>query len=384
MQNFTYNIPTIINFGIDQLSHLADLRESGDRVLYVYGGGSIKSNGLYDRSMKILRDAGLEVYELAGIEPNPRIQTIREGVNICRNKMVDMVLAVGGGSVIDSAKVIAAGACYDGDPWDLVIKPELISECLPIYTVLTIAATGSEMDTFAVISDLTKNEKWGTWSDFFAPRMSILDPTLTYSVPRRQTSAGVADIMSHTLENYFNNEKGAYLQARLAEGILKTLINYGPIALEQPDNYEARANLMWCSSLAINGLLSCGSNVGWAVHPMEHELSAFYDITHGEGLAILTPHFLEFALNKDNVWKYVEYAKNVFGITEGTEMEIARDAIRATKDFFKRMRLPSTLSELGIDDEYFDIMAEKAAAGCFGTFVELTKDDIISIFRASL
>ncbi|MBQ2527522.1 MAG: iron-containing alcohol dehydrogenase [Spirochaetales bacterium] len=384
MQNFTYNIPTIINFGIDQLSHLADLRESGDRVLYVYGGGSIKANGLYDRSMKILRDAGLEVYELAGIEPNPRIQTIREGVNICRNKMVDMVLAVGGGSVIDSAKVIAAGACYDGDPWDLVIKPELISECLPIYTVLTIAATGSEMDTFAVISDLTKNEKWGTWSDFFAPRMSILDPTLTYSVPRRQTSAGVADIMSHTLENYFNNEKGAYLQARLAEGILKTLINYGPIALEQPDNYEARANLMWSSSLAINGLLSCGSNVGWAVHPMEHELSAFYDITHGEGLAILTPHFLEFALNKDNVWKYVEYAKNVFGITEGTEMEIARDAIRATKDFFKRMRLPSTLSELGIDDEYFDIMAEKAAAGCFGTFVELTKDDIISIFRASL
>ena len=384
MQNFTYNIPTIINFGIDQLSHLADLRESGDRVLYVYGGGSIKANGLYDRSMKILRDAGLEVYELAGIEPNPRIQTIREGVNICRNKMVDMVLAVGGGSVIDSAKVIAAGACYDGDPWDLVIKPELISECLPIYTVLTIAATGSEMDTFAVISDLTKNEKWGTWSDFFAPRMSILDPTLTYSVPRRQTSAGVADIMSHTLENYFNNEKGAYLQARLAEGILKTLINYGPIALEQPDNYEARANLMWSSSLAINGLLSCGSNVGWAVHPMEHELSAFYDITHGEGLAILTPHFLEFALNKDNVWKYVEYAKNVFGITEGTEMEIARDAIRATKDFFKRMRLPSTPSELGIDDEYFDIMAEKAAAGCFGTFVELTKDDIISIFRASL
>ena len=384
MQNFTYNIPTIINFGIDQLSHLADLRESGDRVLYVYGGGSIKANGLYDRSMKILRDAGLEVYELAGIEPNPRIQTIREGVNICRNKMVDMVLAVGGGSVIDSAKVIAAGACYDGDPWDLVIKPELISECLPIYTVLTIAATGSEMDTFAVISDLTKNEKWGTWSDFFAPRMSILDPTLTYSVPRRQTSAGVADIMSHTLENYFNNEKGAYLQARLAEGILKTLINYGPIALEQPDNYEARANLMWSSSLAINGLLSCGSNVGWAVHPMEHELSAFYDITHGEGLAILTPHFLEFALNKDNVWKYVEYAKNVFGITEGTEMEIARDAIRATKDFFKRMRLPSTLSELGIDDEYFDVMAEKAAAGCFGTFVELTKDDIISIFRASL
>ncbi len=384
MQNFTYNIPTIINFGIDQLSHLADLRESGDRVLYVYGGGSIKANGLYDRSMKILRDAGLEVYELAGIEPNPRIQTIREGVNICRSKMVDMVLAVGGGSVIDSAKVIAAGACYDGDPWDLVIKPELISECLPIYTVLTIAATGSEMDTFAVISDLTKNEKLGTWSDFFAPRMSILDPTLTYSVPRRQTSAGVADIMSHTLENYFNNEKGAYLQARLAEGILKTLINYGPIALEQPDNYEARANLMWCSSLAINGLLSCGASVGWGVHPMEHELSAFYDITHGEGLAILTPHFLEFALNKDNVWKYVEYAKNVFGITEGTEMEIARDAIRATKDFFKRMRLPSTLSELGIDDEYFDIMSEKAAAGCFGTFVELTKDDIISIFRASL
>ena len=171
---------------------------------------------------------------------------------------------------------------------------------------------------------------------------------------------------------------------RLAEGILKTLINYGPIALEQPDNYEARANLMWCSSLAINGLLSCGANVGWCVHPMEHELSAFYDITHGEGLAILTPHVLEYCLNKDNVWKYVEYARNVFGIEGSEDLEVARDAIRATKDFFKRMRLPSSLSEVGIDDEYFDVMAEKAAAGCYGTFVDLTKDDIIAIFRASL
>ena len=384
MQNFTYNVPTIINFGTDQLKHLAELRESGDRVLYVYGGGSIKANGLYDKTMKILKEAGLEVYELSGIEPNPRIQTVREGVDLCKDKMIDMVLAVGGGSVIDSAKVIAAGACYDGDPWDLVIKPELISECLPIYSVLTLAATGSEMDTFAVISDLTKNEKWGTRSELFAPRMSILDPTLTYSVPRRQTSAGVADIMSHTLENYFNNEKGAFLQARLAEGILKTLIKYGPIAIEQPDNYEARANLMWCSSLAINGLLSCGASVGWCVHPMEHELSAFYDITHGEGLAILTPHVLEYCLNKDNAWKYVEYAKNVFGIEGSEELEIARDAIRATKDFFKRMRLPSSLSEVGIDDEYFDVMAEKAAAGCYGTFVNLTKDDIVAIFRASL
>lgn len=384
MNNFTYHVQTRINFGREQLSHLAELRESGKKVLYVYGGGSIKKSGLYDKTMKILKDAGLEVFELSGVEPNPRIETVRKGARLCKDNGIEMVLAVGGGSAIDCSKVIAGAACYEGDAWDLVIHPELIKKSLPVYSVLTLSATGSEMDPFAVISDMSKNEKWGTGSPLFVPKMSILDPTLTFTVSKKQTSAGTADITSHTLENYFNQVKGAYLQARMCEAILKTLIHYGPIALEHPDNYEARANLMWCSSLAINGLLSKGADVGWCVHPMEHELSAFYDITHGEGLAILTPHFLEFALNEKTLWKFVEYGRNVFGITEGTDMEIAKASIRATKDFFKKMGLPSTLTEVGIDDKYFDIMAQKASAGSVGSFVPLSKKGIISIYRAAL
>lgn len=217
-----------------------------------------------------------------------------------------MVLAVGGGSAIDCAKVIAAGACYNGDAWDLVLDGEKIKSALPIYSVLTLAATGSEMDPFAVISDLSKNEKWGTSSQLLKPRMSILNPEYTFSVSQKQTGAGTADIMSHTLENYFTQVRGAYVQARMCEALLKTLIHYGPIALAQPDNYEARANLMWVSSLAINGLMNSGADVAWCVHPMEHELSAFYDITHGEGLAVLTPFWMDFALREETAWKFAE------------------------------------------------------------------------------
>ncbi len=213
--------------------------------------------------------------------------------------------------------------------------------------------------------------------------MSILDPEYTYSVSKQQTAAGTADIMSHTFENYFSNVPSAALQARFAESILKTCIQYAPMALEDPCNYEARANLMWCSSLAINGLLSYGNGVGWCIHPMEHELSAFYDITHGVGLAILTPHWMEFALREETVSKFAEYGRNVWGLT-GSEKEVAKEAIECTKKFFRQLNLPATLTEVGINEQYFDIMAEKAANGCEGAFVPLTKNDIIAIFKAAL
>lgn len=384
MNKFTYNVPTVIHFGRDQLSRLSKLTESGKNVLLVYGGGSIKRSGLYDSVLQILADAGLSVTELSGVEPNPRIESVRKGVELCRAHGVDMVLAVGGGSTIDCAKVIAAGVRYDGDPWDLVLDGRKIKAALPIYAVLTIAATGSEMDGFAVISDLEKNEKWGTGSQRLKPRMSILDPGYTFSVSPKQTSAGTADIMSHTLENYFTPVKGAYLQARMCEALLKTLIHYGPIALEQPDNYEARANLMWASSLAINGLLSAGADVAWCVHPMEHELSAFYDITHGEGLAILTPFWMDFALNRDTAWKFAEYGRNVFGLTGEDDMTVGKEAVDRTRSFFRRMNLPAALHEVGIDDAHFDEMARKAADGCKGSFVPLSKEDIKSILTAAL
>ena len=385
MQAFTYHIPTKIHFGKGQLVHLTELSESGHSVLLVYGGGSIKKSGLYEEAMQLLHQAGLQVTELSGVEPNPRIESVRAGVACCKEQKLDMVLAIGGGSVIDCAKVIAAGACYDGDPWDLVIDPGKIQTALPIYSVLTLAATGSEMDSFAVISDLSKHEKWGTSAECMKPKMSILDPTYTYSVSKKQTAAGTADMMSHIFENYFTNVPGAAVQARFAEGLLKTCVQYGPIALQHPDNYEARANLMWTSSMAINGLLSDGAEVGWCVHPMEHELSAFYDITHGEGLAILTPHWMDFALSEATAAKFAAYGRAVFGITETEDWKAAKAAVAETRAFFRTMQLPETLREVGICEEtHFEEMAEKAAAGCVGCYVPLTKEDIIGIFRAAL
>ena len=385
MNNFTYSIPTKIHFGKGQITHLSELRESGEKVLLVYGGGSIKKAGIYDTAMKILKDAGLCVSELSGVEPNPRIESVVKGVKICMEEKIDMVLAIGGGSVIDCGKVIAAGACSEEDPWELVLHPEKITAALPIYSVLTLAATGSEMDKFAVISDLKKNEKWGTASEHMKPKMSIMDPEYTYSVSKKQTAAGTADIISHIFENYFTNVSNADVQARFAEGLLKNCFYYGPIALEHPDDYDARANLMWTSSMAINGILSDGAEVAWCVHPMEHELSAFYDITHGEGLAILTPHWMEFALNEATAKKFADYGRNVWNLPMAEEnMETARKAINCTRKFFRDMGLPTTLREVGIDETYFDIMAEKAAAGCRGSFVELTKEDIIHIYENAL
>ena len=231
---------------------------------------------------------------------------------------------------------------------------------------------------------MSKNEKWGTASDHMKPKMSILDPEYTYSVSKKQTAAGTADIISHICENYFTNVKNADVQARFAEGLLKNCFKYGPVALEEPDNYDARANLMWTASKAINGKIQYGAEVAWCVHPMEHELSAFYDITHGEGLAILTPHWMEFALNDDTAYKFADYARNVWDVVNDDDMAAAKEGIACTREYFKKMGLPQTLTDVGIDKEYFDIMAQKAADGCKGSFVPLSKEDIVSIYEAAL
>lgn len=386
MNNFTYYVPTRIHFGKKQLGHLVELRQSGTKALLVYGGGSIKRSGLYDQAIQILVDSGISIVELSGVEPNPRIESVRAGAALCKENGIEMVLAIGGGSVIDCAKIIAAGACYGGDPWDLVLDGGKIQKALPVYAVLTLAATGSEMDQFAVISDLSKNEKWGTGSDMVKPVMSILDPTYTFTVSKKQTAAGTADMMSHTFENYFTNVSGATLQGYLCEAVLKTCIQYGPIALEDPEHYEARANLMWASSLAINGLLSGGAEVGWCVHPMEHELSAFYDITHGEGLAILTPVWMRYVLEKDpsKAAKFAVYGRNVWGLS-GDNAYVAKNAIDKTADFFfQTMHMPNNLRAVGITEKTnFEVMADKAAVGSEGSFIPLTKDDVLSIFEAA-
>ena len=386
MQNFNYSIPTKVYFGKGQIRNLEEIARMGKNVLMVYGGGSIKRNGVYDKASAVLQESGLRVFELSGVDPNPRIETVALGAKLCREKNIDVVLAIGGGSTIDCAKIIAAAARYDGDPWDLVIDGEKIKDALPVAAVLTLAATGSEMDGFAVISDMEKSDKLDTGSEWIKPTLSILDPKFTYSVSRKQTAAGTADIMSHVFEVYFTREKDAYLQARMCEAVLKTCIKYGPVALENPDNYEARANLMWASSLAINGLLSYGAEVEWSVHPMEHELSAFYDITHGAGLALLTPYWMQYVLSDDTVEKFVEYGTNVWDIDKDkAPMEIAEEAIAKTRQFFDSIGMPSHLRDLGIDETHFETMAEKAADGGLAHgFIPLNKEDVMNIYKMAL
>jgi alcohol dehydrogenase YqhD (iron-dependent ADH family) len=386
MNNFVYNIPTKVYFGENQLSHLGEeLKKFGNRVLLTYGGGSIKKTGLYDKVMEEMKKSGLEVYELSGIEPNPRIDSVRKGAQMCKEHNIDVLLAVGGGSTIDATKFMAAGACVDHDPWDFFNEKKApINKALPIVTILTLSATGSEMDTAAVISNPETNDKIGRLDPNVLPRISFLDPTNTYSVNKYQTACGSVDIMSHIIEVYFNMEPDLFMLDTFMEGMMKTVVKYAPIAMQEPDNYEARANLMWTSSWAINGFINGGRAKAWSCHPMEHQLSAVYDITHGLGLAILTPRWMEYCLDESNVSKYVQFAVNVFGVDANQEpMSIAKEGIRRLYDFFfKTLGLQSTLTELGIGEEHFAEMAYKACGGkVLKGFKTLTQEDVVKIYE---
>lgn len=386
MNNFVYQIPTEVFFGKGQIANLGKgIKQYGSSVLLVYGGGSIKRSGLYAEVQGVCKEYGITAVELAGVEPNPRIETVRAGVELCKKHNLDGILAVGGGSVIDCAKVISAGAKYDGDVWDLVLDGGLVKETLPLFTVVTIAATGSEMDRFAVISNMATHEKIGSFSHLYYPKVSILDPAYTFSVPKNQIAAGTADIVSHVIDRYFHNVPTAYLQDRLSEAILKTCIHYGPIAYTEPDNYEARANLMWASSLAIDNITWRGCEVVPSLHPLELELSAFYDVTHGVGLAILTPHWMRYILSDSTVDKFAVYGVNVWGIDAGQDRyDIARQAIDKTAAFYASLDIPTTLREVGINDEKIGLMAEKGCKRLNAAYVPLTATDAAAIFRTAL
>ena len=388
MYNFEFQVDTKILFGEGQVKQLGqEIAKYTNKVLLVYGGGSIKKNGIYASVIDQLKENNIEYFELANVDPNPRIESVREGVKLCKEHSITGVLAIGGGSCIDCSKVIAAGAFYQGDPWDLVLNASLIKKALPVFTVLTLAATGSEMNGNAVISNMSTNEKLGTRGQCLIPKVSVLDPSYTFTVPKKHTAAGTADILSHTFENYFTNQKGGYMQARMSEAILKTCFKYGPIACKEANNYEARANLMWASSWAINGLISKGSANNWSVHAMEHELSAFYDVTHGEGLAVLTPHWMRYVLNEDTVDKFVEYGINIWGIDSlKNKFDIANEAIDKTEEFFtKELNIASNLRELGIGRENFEKMAQKAVKGkSIRGFVELKAEDVKKIYESAL
>lgn len=384
MQNFLYSIPTKVAFGKGQLDNLpAFIKEYGDSVLLVYGGGSIKRSGLYDTIIKLLDFNNIKHWELSGVEPNPKVTSVDAGAALCKEHDIKVVLPIGGGSSIDCGKAISAATFYDGPAWDLVLDNSKVTKTLPIIAIPTMAATGSEMDLFSVISNMETNDKMDLNSREFYPKYSILDPEYTFTVPKYQTASGTADIMSHIFEIYFNGVPDTFIQERVMEGLLQTCVKYGPIACEEPDNYDARANLLWTSEWAINGFIACGKSGAWPCHAMEHQLSAYYDVTHGHGLAVLTPVWMKTILCDKTLDMFVNYGVHVFGISpEKAPMDIANEAIEKTKELFLRMGLSLSLRELGIPDkEHFEIMAQKASEETKYAFIPLEKEDVIKIFE---
>ncbi|MBE5910341.1 iron-containing alcohol dehydrogenase [Pseudobutyrivibrio sp.] len=383
MNNFTFKIPTDIRFGKGQIECLAEeLHKYGNRVLLVYGGGSIKRNGIYDDVMKQL--SGFEVFELSGITPNPRVSAVREGAKLCKDHNIDVILAVGGGSTIDATKHIAASACYDGDPWDLVLDRSKVKAALPFAVVLTICATGSEMNCGAVITNEATNEKLEINTPLLYPRLSICDPTYLYTLPKIQTAAGAVDIMSHVMEQYFQPNDEAFITDVLSEAVMRTVVKYAVVAMDDPENYEARSNLMWASTVALNHLLTVGKGGAWSVHPIEHVLSGFYDITHGIGLAILTPAWMEYVLDDKNKHRFARYAREVFGVAQQDDMLAAKQGIECLRMFLGDLEMPSKLSQVGIDDSNFHLMAKEAVrtSGISSrAYVKLTEEDVENILR---
>ena len=384
MLDFNYAVSTKVLFGKNKIERLdAEIEKYGDNLLFVYGGGSIKKLGLYDTVKKTLEKADIDSVELSGVQPNPRIKSVREGIQLCKDHGIEFILAVGGGSVIDCAKTIAAGVFYDGDPWDLFLQGDSkIKTALPLGTILTFAGTGSEMNGNAVITNEETEQKLAIHNDFLRPRFSILDPTYTFSVPKDQTTAGTVDIMSHIFEQYFSPTKDAFLQDRLAESLLKTCIHYGPLAIQEPTHYEARAQLMWTSSLALNGLLGYGRITDWATHGIEHAVSAAYDVTHGVGLAILTPYWMEYVLKEETLHKFVEYAQNVWGITGKDDQVIAKKGIEKTRAFFTSLGMPRSLQDVGVQEHKLSDIAQKTVVfGEIGKFKKLGKEDVLAILK---
>lgn len=388
MKNFVYYAPTRVFFGKGQIEKLGqELKKHARKVLVVSGQGSVKRAGIYGEVLSQVYKAQIPFAELPGIQPNPRLKSVYKGIEICKEQSVDFILGVGGGSVIDAAKAMAMGVKYEGDVWDFFEKDIPVESALPVGTVLTLAATGSEMNGNTVITREDTRRKLAYGSSMLKPVFSILDPEYTFTVNKYHTAAGVADIMAHVFETYFSPTASTDLQDRIAEALLKVCIKYGPLVCENGRDYDARAQILWTGSLAINGLIGKGKVCDWASHAIEHELSAVYDISHGAGLAIITPSWMKNVLNEDTVRRFVEYGVNVWNIEKSkSEMEIAREAISKTREFFTFLGLPSTLSQVGIGDEKFEEMAENALQswGQVGNFKKLSKEDIVNILKMSV
>ena len=387
MQNFDYCTPTRLIFGEGVIAQLPKVMSCyGKKILLTYGGGSIKKIGLYEKVKELLKD--FEITELSDIQPNPKYDpSVLDGVKLCKQNDIDVILAVGGGSVLDCSKAIAAGALYDGDVWDLITYKARAKAALPIVDILTLAATGSEYDCGGVISRTETNDKIGYMDPHLFPAVSFLDPTYTFSVSKKQTAAGCADAMNHIMEQYFC-EDSTLLNDGFCESGLKSLMINGKKCLDDPKDYTARAEMMFVCTLACNGIMSQGnSHTGWPCHGIEHALSAYYDITHGEGLAIITPRWMKYILNDRTVDRFVKYGVNVFGIDGGLpRFEIAEKAIEATYEFFESIGIPMHLKDVEIDESRIAEMAHHIAVneGLDKAYAPLSEQDIEKILLASL
>ena len=388
MVNFDYQTPTRLIFGRGVVQEkLHDVMEKfGKRVLMTWGGGSIKRSGLYDQVRDILKDK--EIYELPGIEPNPKYDpSVLEGVRICKEKNIDVILSVGGGSVLDCTKAIAGAACSDADPWDVITMKVPTLKAIPIVDIITLAATGSEYDRGGVISRTDTNDKLAYFSDLVFPAVSFIDPTYTFTLPVRQTLAGVSDCINHIMEQYFCGEH-IMMNDAFMEGAIKSLMKNVRIVLEDPENYEARAEIFYATTLGCNGIYSLGnSESGWPMHAIEHALSGHYDINHGEGLAIVTPRWMKHILSEKTLERFVAFGTGVFGIDPALpEMEIAEKAIQSIHDFYREIGLPMTLREVGIDGSRIDEMAHHIAVneGLENAWAPLHEEDIAAILRDCL
>jgi alcohol dehydrogenase len=387
LQNFVFHNPTKLIFGRGTLPALKEVVPTyGTKVLLVYGGGSIKRNGIYDETLKYLQEINAQVFELSGVEPNPRLSTVHKGVEICKREQIDFLLAVGGGSVIDATKAIAVGAKFDGDVWDVITKKAQATDALPFGTVLTLAATGSEMNSGSVITNWETQEKLGWGTPLVFPRFSILDPVHTFTVPRDQTVYGIVDMMSHALEHYFSSAPNVPYNERMVEGLLVTVMEAGAKLVKDLENYELRETILFCGTMALNGVLSQGMTGDWGTHGIEHAVSAVYDIPHGGGLAIIFPNWIRYNLDKA-MPKMKQLAIRVFQVdpTGKTDREIAEEGIDRLRAYWNSIGAPSRLADYQIDDSRLELMAEKATyAGTVGRTFPVGKADVLEILKMSL
>ena len=391
MNNFTFYSPTYFVFGKNEEENTGKYvkRFGGKKVLIHYGGGSVVRSGLLDRIKVSLQKDEIEFVELGGVKPNPRSGLVYEGIELCKKEHVDFVLAVGGGSTIDSAKAIALGALYEGDFWDFY-SGKAVEKALPVGTVLTIAAAGSEGSSGSVITKEEGMLKRSAGGEAMRPVFSILNPELTQTLPAFQTAAGVTDIMAHLLERYFTNTKDVEVTDRVIEGLLLSMIHEAPKVIENPNDYQARANIMWAGMLAHNNCCGVGREQDWGSHDIEHELSALYDCAHGAGLAVVFPAWMEYTMKHD-VMRFAQLANRVWGCSMdfGNPENTAKAGIQALRNFLKSIGMPQTLGELGGKEEDIPYLAHTASYGngndgTLGSFVVLKEEDIANIYRLML